>query len=67
MKNLIFIFSVLILLVLLGCSEKYPVSESEDISKTVSDGCSSCHLDKELLQEVAIPLVPPENGESGEG
>jgi len=67
MKNLTFIYAALILLALLGCSEKYPVSESDDISKDVGDGCNVCHLDKELLQEVATPIPSPENGQSGEG
>jgi hypothetical protein len=63
-----FIISNLMLLFLFGCTEKYPNKiESGDPVLTGSN-CEVCHLDKDLLKEVADPLPPPPGGEgSGEG
>ena len=61
-----FIISILVLLFLYGCTEKYPnMNESGDPVATGSN-CEVCHLDKELLKEIADP-IPPKEGESGEG
>ena len=62
-----FIISIFALLFLFGCTEKYPnTADSGDPVETGSN-CVVCHLDKDLLEEVADPL-PPSGGEgSGEG
>jgi hypothetical protein len=61
-----FIIVALTLLFLIGCTDKYPNKTESDAPVTAQSNCEVCHLDKELLEEVADPL-PPENGESGEG
>jgi len=60
-----FIISALAMLFLFGCTEKYP-NHLESGGPVVSgSNCEVCHLDKDLLIEVADPLppVPPGDGE----
>jgi hypothetical protein len=61
-----FIISVLAFLFLYGCTEKYPNHTEDGGPVLTGSNCEVCHLDKDLLKEVAEPL-PPSNGESGEG
>jgi len=61
-----FIISGLIIILMIGCTEKYPnKTETGDLVLTGSS-CEVCHLDKDLLEEVADPLPPPA-GDGGEG
>jgi len=59
------LFFAFCMLLCAGCTEKYP-SESRDFSAVEESGCTVCHLDAELLKEVADPL-PEGNEPSGEG
>jgi hypothetical protein len=62
-----FIISIFTLLFLFGCTEKYPNKIESGEPVLTGSNCEVCHLDKELLKEVADPL-PPSGGEgSGEG
>lgn len=63
MKRII-LFSALIVLFLsvYSCKEKYE-EETESFAALSQSGCVSCHMDKDLLEEVADPL--PETGEGG--
>ena len=66
-QMLLFIFVALFLLSIIGCTEKYPnKAESGKESVVGQSNCVVCHLDKELLKEVADPL-PPQPPSSGEG
>ena len=70
MKRTIIILSLLILslsflLLQWGCTEKYKPSPGV-FSASGQPGCTHCHLNADLLKEVATPLPPP-SGESGEG
>ena len=67
MKQLkFFIISILAMLFLFSCTEKYP-NKTESGTPILSDSnCEVCHLDKELLKEVADPIPPAPPG-SGEG
>ncbi|MBD3287744.1 hypothetical protein GF337_02975 [candidate division KSB1 bacterium] len=60
--SLLFLFSMS-LLFYTGCTDKYeptsPISGS-------GSSCVHCHLNAELLKEVATPIPPP-TGEAGEG
>jgi hypothetical protein len=65
----IFLFHVIVLflLTIIGCTEKYPnKAESGGEPVVGQSNCVVCHLDKELLQEVADPLPPQPPGD-GEG
>jgi len=53
-----------------GCVEKYQPGEPgsqilDQLSQT--SGCVDCHLDENLLLQVATPLPPDTGGSSGEG
>ena len=59
-----------IFVVLAGCTEKYQPEEpgSQTLAQlTKTSGCIDCHLDENLLQQVATPLPPDTGGSSGEG
>jgi outer membrane biogenesis lipoprotein LolB len=60
-----FIIASLALLFLLGCTEKYPNKTESSTPVLGQSNCEVCHLDKELLKEVADPLppAPPSDGE----
>ncbi len=62
------IISILLLIMLVAfswqCSKKYPADANHRAA--VSDGCVACHLDVDLLKQVAEPL-PHVEGEAGEG
>ena len=60
--SLVFLF-LMSQLLYMGCTDKY--EPSSPISGSGSS-CVHCHLNSELLKEVATPLPPP-TGESGEG
>lgn len=67
MKQFIqFILITMLFLVLTGCSEKYPNRTESSIPVIAGSNCAVCHLDKELLKEIATPL-PPQPPDSGEG
>ena len=55
--SLLFLF-VMFQIFYLGCTNKY--------EPTSGSSCVHCHLNSELLKEVATPLPPP-TGEAGEG
>ena len=63
----IFIISVIALLFVFGCTEKYPNITDDGAPVLTGSNCEVCHLDKELLKEVADPLPPDEGEGSGEG
>ncbi len=66
-KIIFFIMSSLILLLYVGCTEKYPNKiEGGDVPVLAQGSCVECHTDKELLKELATPIPPP-SGDSGEG
>jgi len=69
MRKLSFIVLILLLLgmLLLSCTDKYPVVNDGDLAQTSGSGCVDCHTDKELLKQVAAPLPPDTGGSSGEG
>ena len=50
-----------------GCTEKYPVDVGDSGPLLGQGGCIACHTDQDLLKQVADPLEPPANGDSGEG
>ena len=54
-------------LLLAGCTEKYPIDSGHTGPVLSQGGCVACHTDQELLKQVADPLPPPSNGDSGEG
>jgi len=60
-----FIIASLALFFLLGCTEKYPNKNESSTPVLTGSNCEVCHLDKELLKEVANPLppAPPSDGE----
>jgi hypothetical protein len=62
--SLLIIF-MLIFLLLNGCTEKYPQGE-KNIFALQTSSCTYCHLNSDLLKEVADPLPTPseETGES---
>ena len=62
---LLFIFISLFLFTIMGCTEKYPNKTESGIPVVGQGNCEVCHLDKELLKEVADPLppAPPSDGE----
>ena len=63
-----FIISLIMLFFLNACTEKYPNKVDSGNPVLTGSNCEVCHLDKELLKEVADPLPPPPGGEgSGEG
>jgi len=61
-KFTIFIFAVLMFSFLYNCKEKY-AEPSETFASLSQSGCISCHMDRDLLKEVADPL--PDTGEGG--
>lgn len=70
MKLKLFTFSSLLLLSLIlifvwGCTDKYKPAPNI-FSSAEESSCTSCHLNANLLKEVATPL-PSDNGDSGEG
>ena len=54
------------LLLMVGCTEKYP-NKTDEAPGITSGGCELCHLDAEMLKAVAIPNPPDTGGDSGEG
>ena len=56
--------SVIILALIWGCTDKYQPAPTQ-LAKTESS-CTSCHLDKALLEEVADPIPEPSEP-AGEG
>jgi len=64
-KGELILFLIFFVILFLNCTEKYP-SELEKFTQEQESSCTSCHLDFELLKEVADPL-PPDEGHSGEG
>lgn len=68
MRKLSFIVLILMLLgiLLISCTEKYPVVNDGQLAKVTGSSCVDCHTDKDLLKQVATPL-PPDTGSSGEG
>ncbi len=70
MKRTIIILSLLImslsfLLLQWGCTDKYKPAPGV-FSASEESSCTYCHLNANLLKDVATPLPPP-SGESGEG
>ncbi len=70
MKLKIFTLSSLLLLSLVlifvwGCTDKNKPAPNI-FSSAEESSCTHCHLDANLLKQVATPL-PPHEGESGEG
>lgn len=61
-----FIISILFMFFLFSCTEKYPNKTDSGTPVASDSNCEVCHLDKELLEEVADPLPPPPPS-SGEG
>ena len=56
---------LLLVLVLVQCTDKYPEAHKE-LNLANKDGCVNCHLNANLLKKVATPL-PPKEGNAGEG
>jgi hypothetical protein len=65
MRKVSFIFIVFVLFFISSCTDKYE-APSENIAQTGESGCVDCHMDVDLLKEVADPLPPPSGG-GGEG
>ena len=61
-----FIISALLIILMMGCTEKYPNKTEAGDPVLTGSGCEVCHLDKDLLKEVADP-IPPKEGDGGEG
>jgi len=61
----ILLLSLLVLALMWGCTDKYEPAPSKFASGEES-GCTSCHLDKSLLEQVAEPLPEPSEP-AGEG
>ena len=66
--KIVFVFFTLFALIIFyfGCTEKYEPT-SNDFSSLEKTSCTHCHLDKNLLEEVAEPLPPDTSEASGEG
>ena len=62
---LVILISVISLLLLTQCTEKYP-GATKELTLATGNGCVDCHLDAEKLKKVATPL-PPVEGDAGEG
>ena len=58
-------FFFILFLVYMSCTEKYPPQMSK-YGEVKESGCTACHLDADLLKEVADPLPGDEN-HTGEG
>ena len=56
--------SVMILALIWGCTDKY--QPAPNMFSAEESSCTSCHLDKTLLTEVADPLPEPSEP-AGEG
>jgi hypothetical protein len=66
MKRLIlFCAMIIIVLSVFSCKEKYE-EETETFAALSQSGCISCHMDKDLLEEVADPIEYSGEG-GGEG
>ncbi len=67
MKKLLLVIAILVVATCLfqQCTKKNP-QEPRRFNSSQADGCLSCHMNAQLLKEVATPL-PPANTESGEG
>jgi hypothetical protein len=66
MKKLIFLSIFLMIALFMACQEKIDNDPSNIFADVDQSGCEGCHLDKELLAEIAEPLES--GGEpSGEG
>lgn len=64
-RSMLFSAMIIIVLSVFGCKEKYE-EETETFAALSQSGCVSCHMDKDLLEEVADPIeYSSENG--GEG
>jgi len=70
MKRLVVAVSVILIVVIIGaagCAEKEPAVTPEEGEEIVSS-CVSCHSDKDLLKEVALPEEEGKSeSTSGEG
>jgi hypothetical protein len=53
---------IIVVLSVFSCKEKYE-EDTESFAELSQSSCVSCHIDKDLLEEVADPL--PETGEGG--
>ncbi len=49
-----------------GCTDKYEPAPSK-FAALEESSCTHCHLNQDLLKEVATPLPPDTSGEAGEG
>ena len=72
MKRLVFTVVgvlILVLLVAVGCAGKEAVSPLPGVGQEVVSSCVTCHMDKDLLKEVATSEPEEEKSEatSGEG
>ena len=65
MRNLILVLVLLatFVILLMSCTDKYP-APTEKFSLE-ENSCTNCHLNSDLLKEVAEPL-PDTGGETGE-
>ena len=66
-KTVFFLIGGYLLLLLSGCTEKYPSDTDENGPVLTQGNCVACHTDQDLLKQVADPVEPPEDGDSGEG
>lgn len=64
----VLILSVILLFFITNCTDKTPVDDNRDMLALVDQSsCVNCHLNEDLLKQVADPL-PDTGGEgSGEG
>ncbi len=60
-----FLILLMGLFVLFSCTKKYPDQTQMDLA-IGGDGCTSCHMNTDLLKEVATPQEDTE-GDAGEG
>jgi hypothetical protein len=64
-KDMILLILLAGLMMLTGCTKKYPVLSDQTLVSS-SSTCVTCHTDEGMLKKVASPL-PPDTAGSGEG
>lgn len=66
MKIVQFLSCLFLVMLLMSCQDKYPVTAEQNNTQALASSCVDCHLDAEMLKSVAIPLPPDTSGSSGE-
>ena len=65
MRKFLTVALLVVVVFLLSCDEKYPLTSDAPATVSIS-GCTDCHLNSDMLKAVATPL-PPDTASSGEG